>query len=58
VTGVPARLTAWVCACGQTLSIKGHEARCIACAREYAVDGPTVIRSTADIIIGGEESNR
>ena len=39
VTGVPARISGWACACGVRLEIDERTASCPSCAQTYAVDG-------------------
>ncbi|MEC9072914.1 MAG: acyltransferase [Myxococcota bacterium] len=39
VTGVPARISGWACACGVRLEVLEAEARCPSCAERYQVDG-------------------
>lgn len=41
--GVPARRTAWVCECGETLPPAEHHVRCPRCGRQYEIDGERAI---------------
>jgi UDP-2-acetamido-3-amino-2,3-dideoxy-glucuronate N-acetyltransferase len=43
VTGVPARRTGWVCACGETLPARQGTLTCAACGAAYVV-GPAELR--------------
>ena len=50
VTGVPARLAGWMCACGERLPAPSGQATCARCARRFAAaaDGWTMIEGEGD----------
>ncbi|MFH2010981.1 MAG: Gfo/Idh/MocA family oxidoreductase [bacterium] len=48
VWGVPARLSGWVCLCGETLRLRNDEATCRACERRYALSDPDTLEPVAD----------
>lgn len=42
VVGAPARVTGWMCECGEKLRFEGDRSACNKCGREYAKDGDAV----------------
>ncbi|SDM59227.1 UDP-2-acetamido-3-amino-2,3-dideoxy-glucuronate N-acetyltransferase [Acetanaerobacterium elongatum] len=46
VTGIPARVIGYVCACGNKLSFQNNLAKCAVCGKDYTVYGERVIART------------
>ncbi len=52
VTGNPARLRGWICACGEKIAFVGEAGACGACSARYA------LRDGACVAVGAEPATR
>ncbi len=43
VTGIPARITGWVCECGMPLTTEGSSMNCKECGKQYKKQGPSAV---------------
>ena len=44
VTGIPAKVTGWICECGTKLAFKNNKSKCLKCNREYTIKNDRVIQ--------------
>ncbi len=50
VTGIPARVSGYICACGLGLTFENNVAKCPACGKDYTVYGERVVERTGTAV--------